>query len=127
MEAPHTTAAPAAPAPAPAATRTNRLTRVVYAILAIIGTGIGLLRLVDTFTLPSCTSETARKTIVEIGKEKGVAISDLTDIRSREDAGSDVQCSATMALEDSKKYAIDYRAFWEGWSAKIKIDKVEPL
>lgn len=123
MEAPQTTAAPAAPAP----TRTNRLTRVIYIILAVIGTGIGLLRLIDSFTLPSCTSDTTRQTIVGIGKDKNIAVSSLTDIKTREGSVSDVQCSATMALDDGTKYAIEYRAFWEGWSAKIKIDEVKPL
>jgi len=89
--------------------------------------GIALLRLVDTFTLPNCTSETTRTTIVGIAKEKDVAVTGLTEIRKREGDGSDVQCSAVMAVDDGKKYAIDYRAFWEGWSAKIKIDKVEPI
>ena len=119
---------PAARATSPATpTRTNRFMRIFYGVLAVIAAGIGLLRLVDTFTLPSCTSDTTRKTIVGIAKEKNVAVADLTDIRKREGDGSDVECSATMALEDGKKYAIDYRAFWEGWSAKIKIDKVEPI
>ena len=125
MEAPQTTAAPAAPAPAP--TRKGRFMRIFYGVIAVIMGGIGLLRLVDTFTLPSCTSETTRKTIVSIAKEKNVAVTGVTEIRSRESGGSDVQCSATMAVDDGNKYAIDYRAFWEGWSAKIKIDKVEPI
>jgi hypothetical protein len=101
--------------------------RIFYGVIAVIMGGIGLLRLVDTFTLPSCTSDTTRKTIVGIAKEKDVAVAGLSDIRAREGDGSDVACSAIMALEDGKKYAIDYRAFWEGWSAKIKIDKVEPI
>jgi hypothetical protein len=126
MEAPQTTAAPVAAA-APAPSRKGRLLRVVYGVIAVIMAGIGLLRLVDAFTLPSCTSKTTRETIVGIGKEKGVTIADLTDIRGREGNVSETQCSATMVVDDGKKYAIDYRAFWEGWSAKIMIDKVEPI
>ena len=125
MDAPQSPAAPAASPAKP--TRTNRFMRVFYGVVAVITVGIALLRLVDTFTLPSCTSDTTRKTIVGIAKEKNVAVADLTGIRKREGDGSDVECSATMVLEDSKKYAIDYRAFWDGWSAKIKIDKVEPI
>ena len=125
MEAPQMTAAPAAVAPAP--TRKGRFMRIFYGVIAVIMGGIAILRLVDTFTLPSCTSETTRKTIVSIAKEKNVAVTGVTEIRSREGDGSDVQCSATMVVDDGKKYAIDYPAFWEGWSAKIIIDKVEPI
>ena len=123
MDAPQSTATPATSPAAP--TRTNRFMRIFYGVVAVISVGIGLLRLVDTFTLPSCTSDTTRKTIVGIAKERSVAVADLTDIRKREGDGSDVECSATMT--DGKRYAIDYRAFWDGWSAKIKIDKVEPI
>jgi hypothetical protein len=125
MDSPQSTGAPATSPAAP--TRTNRFMRIFYGVVAVITAGIGLLRLVDTFTLPSCTSDTTRKTIVGIAKERDVAVADLTDIRKREGDGSDVECSATMALDDGKRYAIDYRAFWDGWSAKIKIDKVEPI
>ena len=125
MDSPQSTGAPAT-SPA-AATRTNRFMRIFYGVVAVITAGIGRLRLVDTFTLPSCTSDTTRKTIVGIAKERNVPVADLTDVRKREGDGSDVECSATMALEDGKRYAIDYRAFWDGWSAKIKIDKVEPI
>jgi hypothetical protein len=125
MDASQAPAGAAAAPPAPP--RKNRLMRVVYGIVGVISVGIGLLRLVDALTLPSCTSDTTRKTIVGIGKDKDVAISGLTDIKSRESTGSDIQCSATMAVDDGKRYAIDYHAFWEGWSAKIIIDKVEPI
>jgi hypothetical protein len=123
MEASPTTAAPPAPTP----TRKGRFMRVFYGVIAVIMAGIGLLRLVDAFTLPSCTSTAMRETIVTIGKEKSVTIADLTNIRSREGNVSETQCSATMVVDDGKNYAIDYRAFWEGWSAKIIIDKVEPI
>ena len=118
---------PAAPTSSAAPTRTNRFMRIFYGVVAVITAGIGLLRLVDTFTLPSCTSDTTRKTIVGIAKERNVVVANLTDIRKREGDGSDVECSATMALEDGQRYAIDYRAFWDGLSAKIKINKVEPI
>jgi len=107
----------------PKRTLTQKLTQWFVAIALFISGGLGLSKGVNTFLLPSCDSGRTTDTLKSIFKGKNVEISDLTDVKTLTDTYSEKTCQAHVKTA-SEEANIDYRIYWDGWTASIVITKV---
>lgn len=120
---PNTGAEPPPDQGKPARTLSQKLSQWLVGIALLISGGFGILKGVDQFMLPSCESERTTKTLKSIFKGKNVEVSDLTDIKTLTDTYSEKTCQAHVSTP-GEQANIDYRIYWDGWSASIIITKV---
>lgn len=106
---------PAAPAPPTTGQKIGRWASIVFGI--IIGIG-GLVKLYGVFTLPSCNSSRMTDTLRSIYKKQNVEIKSVSDIKTVNSSSSEISCTAVMQVGDDK-IPINYRTYWEGWSAQV--------
>ena len=95
----------------------------IIAICGLIGAGIGVLKFVDQFTLPSCSSDRTTATVRDIFKSKNVELVTLNDFKSVTDTRQEKTCSAHIESKDETAN-IDYKIFWDGWTVKVLIQAV---
>jgi hypothetical protein len=107
----------------PPRTLMQKLTQWVIAIAVIVTGGFGLLRGVNTFFLPSCDGSRTTDTLKSIFKGKNVEVSEFSDVKTLTDTYSEKTCHAHVKTP-SEEANIDYRIYWDGWSASIMISKV---
>jgi hypothetical protein len=84
----------------------------------IIGIG-GVTKLVNAFTLPACDAERIAEVLKSIYKEQKVEITMLSDFKSLTSTSSERTCQV-HAETPVDQATIDYRIFWDGWTAKIE-------
>jgi hypothetical protein len=118
---------PATPAAAPPAAGPPKwqtwLTRGVGILLFIIGTVLGGTKVFETFTLPSCESKRTLDVIRAIFKEKELPEPKLTGAQDAGSSGNEKSCTVSYELPNESG-TLEYRVFWEGWTAKVQITKV---
>jgi hypothetical protein len=107
----------------PPRTLSQKLSQWFIAIALLISGGFGILKGVDQFMLPSCGSDRTTKTLKSIFKGKNIEMSDLTDVKTLTDTYSEKTCQAHVTTP-GEQANIDYRIYWDGWSASIIITKV---
>jgi hypothetical protein len=107
----------------PKPTLGQKLTQWFIAIALLVSGGLGLLKVYNQFTLPSCDEERTTTAIKDIFKSKNVELTGFTDAKSVTNTFSEKTCQAHVktATEEAN---IDYRIYWEGWTAKVIITKV---
>src|SRR3954451_8767917 len=59
----------------------QKTSKWVYAIVGLIGVGIGGLKIADQFTLPSCAADRTTTTVRDSFKGKGVELVGLNDMK----------------------------------------------
>ena len=101
----------------------QKLTTWLTTIFGIIIAILGVVKLSDTFTLPSCASTRSSDTLTSIFKSKNVEVSSITDQKTVTDTSSEKTCTAHVKAPNEEAN-IDYKIFWDGWSAKVMITKV---
>jgi hypothetical protein len=119
-------ATPSVPQQEPAAkpTFTQQLTKWVSVIAGLIVGVLGVVKMMDSFTLPSCDSSRSLDVIRSIFKDKNLPPPTLTDSKAAAgEAGNEKLCTAHYELPNEKG-VLDYKVFWEGWSATVMITKV---
>ena len=118
-------ATPSVPQQKPAAkpTFTQHLTKWVSVIAGLIIVVLGVLKMMESFTLPSCESSRSLDVIRSIFKDKNLPPPTLTDAKAAGEAGNEKLCTAHYELPNEKGM-LDYKVFWEGWTAKVMITKV---
>ncbi len=120
---------PAAPAAAPQtdasakSTWNQRLSRWASVAIGFVALLIGGTKLVGVFTLPSCESTRALETVQSIFKDKNLPEPTLTDAQTVTADRSEKTCQTAYEIPNEKG-TLDYRVFWDGWSAKVMITKV---
>ena len=107
----------------PKQTLTQKLTQWFVAIALLISGGLGLLKGYQQFTLPSCTSDRTADTLKGIFKSKDVEVSDISAMTSLTDTYSEKTCTAHVKTT-TEEANIEYRIYWDGWSATVMITKV---
>lgn len=95
----------------------------VYAIVGLLGLGLGGLKIADQFTLPGCDADRTTTTVRDIFKSKEVELVALNDIKSVTNTRQDKTCTAHIESKDETAN-IDYKVFWDGWTVKILIQTV---
>jgi hypothetical protein len=93
---------------------------VIGGLIAIV---FGGSKLIEQFTLPSCTSDRTDQTIRSIFKGKEVTLTKISDMKARTDTFSEKTCTAHIETADETAN-IDYKIYWQGWSAQVLIEKV---
>jgi hypothetical protein len=106
---------PATPAPTTTGQKIGRWASIVFGI--IIGIG-GLVKLIGAFSLPSCDSSRMTDTLRNIYKKQNVEIKSISDIKTVNSSSSEISCTAVMQVGDDR-IPINYRTYWEGWSAQV--------
>jgi len=101
----------------------QKTSKWVYAIVGLIGVGIGGLKIADQFTLPSCAADRTTTTVRDIFKGKDVELVALNDIKPVTDTRQEKTCTAHIESKDETAN-IDYKIFWEGWTVKVLIQTV---
>jgi len=101
----------------------QKASKWVYAIVGVLGLGVGAIKLVDQFTLPNCDADRATTTVREIFKSKEVELVALNDIKSVTATRQEKTCSAHIESKDETAN-IDYKVFWDGWTVKVLIQTV---
>jgi hypothetical protein len=101
----------------------QKTSKWVYAIVGLIGIGIGALKIADQFTLPSCDADRTTTTVRDIFKGKDVELVALNDIKPVTDTRQENTCSAHIESKNETAN-IDYKIFWEGWTVKVLIQTV---
>ena len=101
----------------------GKIRKRLVGIAVLISGGFGISKGVDQFMLPSCGSDRTTNTLKSIFKGKNVEVSDLTEIKTLTDTYSEKTCQAHVSTP-SEQANIDYRIYWDGWSASIIITKV---
>ena len=115
-----------------ATTRWERRTKIkrkaffgAVTALAIVGTvGLAAALGVDPFTLPDCASDAAMDVLQSIFRDKDVDLERITDPATVTDTSSEKTCKAHVEAR-REQASIVYRVYWDGWSAKVMITKVE--
>ena len=95
----------------------------VYGASGLIVAIIGVLKLADNFTLPSCTSDRTKETIQSIFKSKDVELTNVSDMKPVTDTSSEKTCTAHVESKDETAN-IDYKISWSGWTAQVLIATV---
>jgi hypothetical protein len=115
----------ATPPPTPAApsTRNQKFTKWTGAAVGLIFAIIGVVKLVENFTLPSCDSSRSLDVIRSIFKDKNLPEPTLTGVKSVSDARGEKTCATAYEIPNEKG-TLDYKVFWVGWTAKVMITKV---
>jgi len=106
---------PAPPGPPTMGQKLGRWASIVFGI--IIGI-FGIVRLYQSFTLPSCDSSRMTDTLRSIYKKQNVEIKSFSDIKTVSSSSSEISCTAVMQVGDDR-IPINYRTYWEGWSARV--------
>jgi len=119
-------ATPAPPAPqAPKPGFGQKLAQWVLGIALLITGVLGIMRSFNSYLfLPACDSDTASATLKSIFKSKDVELTKVTDFKTVTDASSEKTCQAAIETSDEQA-TIDYRIFWDGWTAKVMITDVQ--
>ena len=125
-------AVPPAPQPAaPAPPAKKGLPRWASVIIGIVAFAVGGVKLLDTFTLPSCESSRSLDTIKSIFKDKKVPEPTLTGAKGLTSTSAEKTCQTNYELKqdngNTEKGTLDYKVFWEGWSVKVMITKVDTI
>jgi hypothetical protein len=119
---------PAVPPAAPAPTTINqRIAKWVPLLAGIVVAIIGAAKIVENFTLPSCESSRSLDTIKSIFKDKNLPEPTLTDAKSVTSTSAEKTCTASYEIpidKGTEKGTLDYKVFWDGWSVKVMITKV---
>lgn len=89
---------------------------IIFAIIAVV-------KVIDTFTLPGCDSTRSTDAVRSIFKDKNLPEPTLSGVKSTGDAGAEKTCEAAYEIPNEKG-TLDYKVFWESWSAKVMITKV---
>jgi len=111
---------------APAGTKPTfwqKTSKWAYAILGLLGVGLGVVKIVDQFTLPSCNAERTTTTLRDIFKSKDVELVALKEIKAVTDTRQEKTCTAYIESKDETAN-IDYKVFWDGWTVKVLIQTV---
>ncbi|MEA2917517.1 MAG: hypothetical protein QOJ15_9598 [Bradyrhizobium sp.] len=119
-------ATPPVPLQEPAAkpTLTQQLTKWVSVIAGLIVAVLGVVKLMENFTLPACDSSRSLDVIRSIFKDKNLPPPTLTDAKAAAgEAANEKLCTANYELPNEKG-VLDYKVFWEGRSATVMITKV---
>jgi hypothetical protein len=106
------------PAPSGPPTTGQKLARWASIAVGIVIGILGLVRLYGAFTLPSCDSSRMTDTLHSIYKKQNVEIKSISDIKTVNSSSSEITCTAVMQVGDDR-IPINYRTFWEGWSAQV--------
>lgn len=115
--------APAAPQPAPAPPAKKGLPRWASIVVGVVALGVGGLKLLGNFTLPTCDSSRSLDTIKSIFKDKNLPEPTLTGAKTVADQSQEKTCQAAYEIPNEKG-TLDYRVYWEGWTVKVMITKV---
>ena len=114
-----------APAPAEAPTWKTRLGKWSSVIVGICALLVGGIKLLDAFTLPACDSSRSLDAVRSIFKDKKLPEPTLNGAKPVTDTSQEKTCTVSYVLPDEKGM-LDYRVYWEGWSAQVMISKVHP-
>jgi hypothetical protein len=101
----------------------QKASKWVYAVLALLGVGLGILKIVDQFTLPSCNADRTTATVRDIFKSKNVELVTLKDIKAVTDTRQEKTCTAYIESKDETAN-VDYKVLWDGWTVKVLIATV---
>jgi len=101
----------------------QKASKWAYAILGLLGVGLGVVKIVDQFTLPSCNAERTTTTVRDIFKSKDVELVALKEIKAVTDTRQEKTCTAYIESKDETAN-IDYKVFWDGWTVKVLIQTV---
>jgi hypothetical protein len=103
-----------------------KITNWLYAVVGLIVAGLGLLQIYNAFFpgLPSCTSDTAGRSIRDIFKQKNVQLTGLTDQKTITESSSEETCQANF-VTPAEAGTLYYRIYWKDKSAQILITKVD--
>lgn len=112
---------PPAPAPSP---RAKFWSRIAYGVAGVAALVVGGVQLLSLFVLPACDASNIRDTVHSIFASKDVTLTVLDDIARLSDADGRVLCSAHIETADEIG-TIEYSITWSGWSAQVKIEKVD--
>ena len=94
-----------------------------YIVLGFVFIAIGAIKVIDAFTLPSCTAERTDTTIRDIFKSKNVELTKITDMKTVSQTSSERTCTAHVESKDETAN-IDYKISWNGWTAQVLIATV---
>ena len=114
------------PALAPAEgkpTLSQKAGKWIIALCGLVGAGIGLIKMIDQFTLPSCDASRTTTTVRDIFKSKDVELVTLDQIKSVADSRQEKTCTAHIESKDETAN-VDYKVFWDGWTVKVLIQTV---
>jgi hypothetical protein len=116
------------PNPAPPPSKPGgwqRVSQWVVGIALLITGALGIMWTFNTYLfLPACDSDTASATLKSIFKSKDVELTKVSDFKSVTDTSSEKTCQAAIETSDEKA-TIDYRIFWDGWTATVMITDVQ--
>jgi len=101
----------------------QRLTTWATMAVALIFVVIGAMKVIDDFSLPTCASDRAEETIKGIYKSRDVTLTKVSDMKTVTDTRSERTCTALIESADATA-TIDYKIFWQGWSAQVLIETV---
>jgi hypothetical protein len=101
----------------------QRLTRWAGAAVGVVVLISGGVKLLENFTLPPCDSSRSLDTIKSIFKDKKLPDPTLSDAKTVTSERSEKTCQTSYEIPNEKG-TLDYRVFWDGWSAKVMITKV---
>ena len=101
----------------------QRLTRWASVAVGFVALIVGGIKLLDNFTLPTCDSTRSLDTIKSIFKDKNLPDPTLTGAQTVTSERSEKTCHTAYEIPNEKG-TLDYRVFWDGWSAKVMITKV---
>jgi hypothetical protein len=118
-------ATPTVPPQDPAAkpTMKEKLTKWASAFGGIMIAILGVIKLMESFTLPSCDSSRSLDAVHAIFKDKNLPQPTLTGVKSAGEGDKEKLCQAAYEIPNEKG-TLDYKVFWEGWTAKVMITKV---
>jgi hypothetical protein len=117
-------ATPAAPQPGPAApTLGQKLTKWGSAAAGLIIAILGVVKMMENFTLPACDSSRSLDALHSIFKDKNLPDPTLTGPKAAGEADKEKLCETAYEIPNEKG-TLDYKVFWEGWTAKVMITKV---
>lgn len=87
---------------------------------------VGLVRLVVSYTvLPSCESSRMTDTLRNIYRDQKLEYKGISDIKTVKSSSTEVTCTGVIDT-GSEQQPVNFRSYWEGWTAKVWVQSRLP-
>lgn len=105
----------------------QRITKIVGIVLAVVFGLIGVAKIITWNDLPGCDSKRAKDTLSTIFKEKNVKASGYDSIDTVSKKDDEIQCNAKLTLDDKSKISINYKLTKENGEMRLFIVDATPI
>lgn len=105
----------------------KRWMMIAFAVITLLAVGAGVIdKIVNVDTLPACDGKRTRDTLSDLNKANQVNASSYNFIKETAKSGTEIRCTANLALRAGGTLEYDYRIYKEGSDIRVEITSTRP-